>query len=289
VAGIATFDDLVIDSVAAGYTFVASSAGTSSLTSGKFAVIPNLLQIGPTSVDAVFPTVPFFFAEGFGFTVGATTVNFAGVQASVTGITAQGQALSGTLSIPAGGAVGIGTVSVTTPFGTSNTLPIEIAGVGAATLQLGPPNGGSGGTPYSLDCPTGALATGINVNAGSNVNTLQVICQTITGATKVFGAATLTGTVGVIGGSPSSLTCPANFVMTGLSGRIGNGGSGVNDQIGVICDPVGPGGLQFISGLVGSIFSGSIAYQATCPSGLAVSGIQGGAGNLLDRTQIKCR
>ncbi len=289
VAGVATFDDLMIDSVAAGYTFVGTSPSTGASTSAKFAVTPNLLQIGPTSVDAVFPTVPFFFAEGFGFAVGATTVNLSGVQATVSNVAAQAQSLSATLTIPGGAAGGIGTVSVTTPFGTSNTLPIEIAAVGSATLQLGSANGGGGGSPYSLDCPAGALATGINVDAGANVNTLQVICQPITGANRTFGAATTTGTVGVAGGSGFSLTCPANYVMTGLSGRIGNGGSGLNDQIAAVCDPVGPGGLQFVSQLVGSIFSGSIAYTTTCPPGLAVSGIQGGAGNLLDRTQIKCR
>ena len=288
VAGIATFDDLVIDSVAAGYTFVGTSPSTGSSNSATFAVTPNLLVVFPTSVDAVFPSANFS-VEAFGLTIGATTVRLNGVQGLVSGLQGNGQAVDFTLVIPGGIAGSIGTISLSTPFGISNALPIEVAGVGAATLQLGQSNGGGGGSPYSLDCPAGALATGINVTAGSNVNTLQVICQPITGPNRTFGTATVTGTVGGAGGSPAGLSCPANYVLVGLSGRIGGGGGGVNDQIAAVCNGIDPASPPFISQLVGTIFSGSIAYTTTCPIGLAVSGIQGGAGNLLDRTQIKCR
>jgi hypothetical protein len=288
VAGIATFNDLMIDSVAAGYTFIATSSGIASSNSAKFAVIPNLLDITPASVDAVFPTVTFG-VEAFGLLTGATTLNLTGIPGSVVNVDAHGGFVSFDLNIPGGTTGGVGTISATTAFGTSNALPLEVASVGNATLQLGPSNGGGGGSPYSLDCPAGALATGINVNAGSNVNTIQVICQTITGPNRTFGPTTTTGTVGGAGGSFFALTCPASYVLTGLAGRIGNGGSGVNDQIAAVCTAIIPGLPAFLSQFAGSVFSGSISYQAVCPTGLAVSGIQGGAGNLLDRTQIKCR
>ena len=76
--------------------------------------------------------------------------------------------------------------------------------------------------------------------------------------------------------------------MVGLTGRIGNGGGGLNDQIAGLCAPVG-GGAQVITASIGSVFSGSLGYTAVCPIGLALVGVQGGAGNLLDRTQIKCQ
>jgi hypothetical protein len=128
----------------------------------------------------------------------------------------------------------------------------------------------------------------LNVQGGSNVDQIQVICQTVTGAARTFGPATTTAAVGGSGGSPATLACPAGYVMIGLTGRIGNGGSGVNDMIAVFCGPIG-GGATVTTQSVGSNFSGSIAYGAACPLGLAVTGIQGGAGNLVDRTQIKCR
>src|SRR5262249_17237504 len=97
VAGIATFDDLLIDSVAVGYTFVGSSPNTSASISSKFSVTPNLLDITPTSVDAVFPTA-LFGLEAFGLTVGATTVNLTGVPGTVSNVVAQSQFLGFTLN-----------------------------------------------------------------------------------------------------------------------------------------------------------------------------------------------
>lgn len=289
VAGIATFSDLLIDSVATGYTFTAASPSTGSWISAKFTVTPNLLDFGPKSVDGVFSTVPFFFTEGFGFVVGGTTVNFTGVQATVTNIAAQGQSLSGTLNIPGGVTGGIGTISVSTPFGTSNTMPVEIASVGNATLQLGPANGGGGGSPYSIDCPAGSVATGLNARGGVNVDQIQLICQAVTGAARTFQSPTFTATVGGSGGSPGTISCPANNVLVGLAGLVGAGGGPFNDQIDAVCEPIAGGTPTATNTPVGGNNSGSISYFVTCPTGLAVTGIQGGAGNLVDRTQIKCR
>ena len=194
----------------------------------------------------------------------------------------------GTLNIAGGGGTSTEFITVTTAAGTSNGLQLEVAGVGNATTQTGAANGGGGGTPYVIDCPAGAIATGINVSGGSNVDRVQLICQTVTGAARTFGQQTTTGSVGGTGGQPATLACPANYVLIGLTGRIGNGGSGLNDQIAGVCGPLN-GGASVNTASVGSNFSGSIGYTTTCPVGLAVAGLQGGAGNLVDRTQIRCR
>ena len=103
-----------------------------------------------------------------------------------------------------------------------------------------------------------------------------------------LGTVTTTGTAGGFGGNAFTLGCPAGYVMTGLTGRIGNGGSGLNDQIAAVCSPIA-GGASTTTSSVGSNFGGSIGYTETCPAGLVMVGIQGGAGNLVDRTQIRCR
>ena len=72
------------------------------------------------------------------------------------------------------------------------------------------------------------------------------------------------------------LQCPANYLMIGLTGRIGSGGSGLNDEIAAVCAPLA-GGATVNTASVGSNFSGSIAYTTVCPDGLAVAGLQGGA------------
>ena len=114
-------------------------------------------------------------------------------------------------------------------------------------------------------------------------------CQTVTGTARTFGAVTLTNLAGIgTGGSPATLACPANSVLVGITGFLGSGGTAFNDLIQGICAPIG-GGTLTTTGFVGSQNGGAIPYSSTCPAGLAVVGIQGGAGGLVDRTQIKCR
>ena len=288
VAGIATFGDLMISKVGSGYTLVITSANAGRTTSAAFDITPGLASVTPAAVDAVFTDVPFTLT-GTDFVIGGTTVAVTGGQVVPTGVVVRSAvSLDGSFTIAGGAGTSTETITITTAFGTSNGLSLVVGGVGGAPLQLGAANGGGGGTPYSLDCPVGAIATGLNVRGGANVDNIQVICQTVTGAQRTFGAATFTGSAGGGGGSPVTLACPANYVLVGLTGRIGNGGSGLNDEITGICSPLN-GGQTVNTGTVGSNFSGSIGYTATCPVGLAVSGIQGGAGNLVDRTQIKCR
>lgn len=291
VAGVATFDDLKIDKTGVGYTLVVSSANAGSVTSSPFniaAVPPGLIAVTPTSVDGVFTNVPFALT-GTGFVIGGTTIQVTGGIVAPSSFSIQGTGIiTGTFDVAGGGGTSTEQITVTTAAGTSNALALEVAGVGAATVQTGSSNGGGGGTPYSLDCPAGTIGTGLNVRGGSNVDQIQLICQPVTGAARTFGAAVFTGTAGGTGGSPNTLACPANYVLVGLTGHIGNGGSGLNDEITGICGPLN-GGATVNTGTVGSVFSGSIAYTATCPAGLVVAGIQGGAGNLVDRTQIKCR
>lgn len=288
VAGIATFDDLQIDKAGVGYTLVASSANAASITSGRFNITPGLISLTPISVDGVFTNVPFVLS-GTEFAIGGTTVAVTGGLITPSGISVQATTvIVGTLDIVGGGGSSTELITVTTAAGTSNGLQLEVAGVGNAKTQVGASNGGGGGTPYTIDCPAGAIATGLNVRGGSNVDQVQVICQTVTGAARTFGQQTTTGAVGGTGGSPVTLACPANYVLIGLTGRIGSGGGGLNDQIAGVCGPLN-NGASVITQSVGSIFSGSIGYTTTCPAGLAVAGLQGGAGNLVDRTQIRCR
>ena len=290
-SGRATFSGLVIVGAAGQVTLAFSSPGLTQLVSGPITILaqpPTLATITPAQVDAVFTTIPVVLG-GSRFVTGNTTVSASGGQISAANVVVQDAAtLTGSFNIAGGAATATANVTVTTPQGTSNAIPFDVYSVGTAPLQLGAANGGSGGGAYSLDCPAGSVATGLNAHGGSNVDQIQVICQAVTGVNRTFGAATTTGTAGGTGGSPASLTCPANFVLTGLTGFVGAGTGGVNDMIAGICSPIG-GGSTTLTASVGSQFGTSVAYSTSCPAGMVVTGIQGGAGSLVDRTQIKCR
>jgi len=162
-----------------------------------------------------------------------------------------------------------------------------VGSVGGATLQIGPPEGGGGGGAYTIDCPAGQVGTGLNVRSGVNVDNVQLICQPVTGVARTFGAATTTAAVGGGGGSPSTLSCPAGMILVGLTGFVGAGGGPFNDGIGGLCQALNGGAVQPTA--IAGQNPGAVAYTATCPPGLALTGIQGGAGSLVDRTQIRCR
>ena len=288
VQGVATFSGLSVNAIGIAYRLTATSGALASAASSTFDVTPSLLSVNPASVDAVFAVVPFLLT-GNGMVSGGTNIRVTGGQLTATNVSVQSAiAASGVFSINGGIATSVQNVSYTTALGTSNALSIETASVGGATLRLGASNGGSGGSPFTLDCPTGAIATGLNVRSGNSVDQIQVICQTVTGANRAFGSATFTDTAGGTGGSPATVTCPANYVMVGVTGRIGNGGSDFNDQIAAVCAPI-VGGATVTTASLGGVIAGSIAYTTTCPAGLAVTGIQGSSGVYVDRTQIKCR
>lgn len=289
VAGVATFDDLTIDQLGSGYRLIASSAGVAALTSNAFALTSHLIDITPPNLDALFATVPFTLT-GSGFVPGSTTVVVTGGQITVSNVSVQSSTtISGYFNIPGGAATSAEQISVSTILGASNTLPLGVHAVGMAPPVNGTAQGGGGGTAFALDCPTGAVGTGLNVRGGANVDQVQLVCQTITGTARTFGTATFTAAAGGSGGSLYTLMCPTDQILVGLTGRIGNGGSGLNDMIGGVCAPVSGSGQGSYTQTVGSNFGGSVAYTSLCAPGLAVAGLRGGAGNLVDRTQIVCR
>jgi hypothetical protein len=291
VNGVATFGGLGITTAGTAYTLTATSAGLTPAASSAFNITgppPTLSSMTPSPIDAVFSTVPVTLA-GTNFVADATAVSVNGGSVTAANVVVlNATSLTSNFNIAGGAPTTTENVTVTTASGTSSALPFTLYAVGSAPVQLGVSNGDSGGSSYDLDCPAGAVATGLNVRGGANVDQLQVVCQTVSGAARTLGAPTVTGAVGGAGGSPSVLSCPTNYILTGLSGRIGSGGSGLNDMIAGLCSPI-TGGSTVTTASVGSNFTGSIAFTSSCPVGLALTGIQGGAGDLLDRTQIKCR
>ncbi|MEO7084667.1 MAG: hypothetical protein ABI442_11235 [Gemmatimonadaceae bacterium] len=227
VSGTATFSCVSVSLVGTGYTLISTSPGLVSAVSSSFnvAIPPPTITSVPSEIDAVFGTV-HVTNTGTNFVSGSTTVAVGGgVGLTTSGFSAvDASTMTGDFNIASAPASASLTLSATTPSGTSSPFPFNLYFDGSAPLQTGPSNGDSGGSPYSLDCGAGEFVTGLNVRGGSNVDALQVVCQSIGPAAREFGSPTTTAAVGGGGGSPSTLSCPANYVMTGLTGRIGSGG-----------------------------------------------------------------
>ncbi len=107
--------------------------------------------------------------------------------------------------------------------------------------------------------------------------------------TPSLGPVVLTGTAGGNGGSAFALACPGGRYMSGVNGRVGNGGAGLVDQIQVRCTLFSDRTTLALTSTVGQNLGGSIAFTLTCPADASVAGILGRAGNLIDRIGLRCR
>lgn len=157
------------------------------------------------------------------------------------------------------------------------------------------PVGGAGGSPFSLNCPSGQIAVGLSVRAGNNIDQIRLRCAPITNvgvnAYSLFaqtGGISLSAAAGGNGGTASTLACPGTFGLKGVSGRVGNGGSGVIDQIRGNCRKLlSTASVNTLTR--GRALSGSVTFALTCPGDTVVTGLRGRAGSLIDRIQLACR
>lgn len=97
----------------------------------------------------------------------------------------------------------------------------------------------------------------------------------------------LTRSAGGNGGKDFTLSCSANEVLVGVSGRADR----LVDRVAAICQKVGsdgkPTGSRRTTGGAGG--NGGKAFTRTCASGQAVYAIRGRAASAVDRIQIACR
>ncbi len=175
------------------------------------------------------------------------------------------------------------------PAGPAGT-PGTSVGLGTATTTDS--RGGSGGSPYTLACPSGSIATGISGNAAGQVGSVsgvQVKCNALTvGVVMSLGPATTTAATGSTLGTAFQLNCPAGYVITGAQGRVGAGGTGAVDLLAIVCTQIG-GSATNTSASVGTVQTGSVTFTLNCPAGKVVTGLQGRSGNLIDQIQLQCQ
>jgi hypothetical protein len=109
------------------------------------------------------------------------------------------------------------------------------------------------------------------------------LCSSIAGAQDV----SLTPSAGGTGGTSFSLSCEADEVLVGVSGRAG----GLVDRVAAVCQRVGadgvPTGSRRTTASAGG--NGGTAFSRTCQAGQVVSAIRGRAGSSVDQIWLGCR
>jgi hypothetical protein len=217
------------------------------------------------------------------FTQGANTWDLG----EDTSVAALGFGVASQVIVPANGATG--TISVSVRQGTSPfSAPVNINVTGAAPTFVGPVGGG-GGSPYTIMCPSGTVATALRGRAGDDIDRTELMCSPVLPG-PALGAESSAGAVGGFGGNDygAALTCPAGYAMTGIHGLAGTvvWGGNVVDTIGVTCTSVTTGAV-YQSGTVGNQTPAN-PFSLNCAAGKEVVGIAGGQGGLLDRIGIYC-
>ncbi|MDX1982697.1 MAG: hypothetical protein SFV51_20670 [Bryobacteraceae bacterium] len=158
---------------------------------------------------------------------------------------------------------------------------------GFGTVVVTPAAGGTGpnDTTFTLACPDGAVATGLRVGVvvpnTSVVNAAAVVCTPAVfgafGGGALAGPATLTASAGNFAvsvpgfGSTTTLSCPADSVMTGLQGTTYLSLIG---SLSIQCVPISPGPAVVV-GPAGFVATVNVPFALPCPGRTLMTGIQG--------------
>ena len=282
----------LVTGLVSGVTIITATSEGRSATAGITVVlVPSITSFTPSLVNAVFSRV-------------AIAVVGTNMQTAGSALTFDVAPFFGGESFDATGATtGVLVITLTSPSsaGTANfrflnsgavsaTQSVTISAIGTSPIQISSTFGGTGGSPFpSRDCPAGSVATGITGRAGESIDQLALRCQTVTGSARTFGTVVATTAAGGTGGAAFTQACAANQVMVGISARASSNGAGFWSAAAAVCAPIGAGANVTTAFGGSAVVAGTAAGVLTCPAGLAVFGIEGNAGTLIDKIAIRCR
>lgn len=152
--------------------------------------------------------------------------------------------------------------------------------------------GGTGGTSsYNLDCGSSGVMTGVFGKTGAWIDQLGITCQTVK-SDGTLGNTYTRGPVGGAGGTSSTRSCPAGWVV----GRVAtNSGSYIN-SLALYCYAWSAGNRRldyavpkYVGGLGGFPIPG-VAYNeaVTCPAEKVGKAFRGKSGSYIDSLQFVC-
>ncbi len=156
----------------------------------------------------------------------------------------------------------------------------------ASTVSAGGPGGGPFPASGALSCAPGVFARGVRASNTFlyGLGSGQLICSSGSDPARFVAA--------LESAAPSytDVTCEPGEVMVGLHGTTFSGfGFGVVSRIGAQCQSLSGGSITNAGpvGGAGGGYSGA-AFSLTCDSGKAVTGVVGGAGEVVDSIALVC-
>jgi hypothetical protein len=165
------------------------------------------------------------------------------------------------------------------------------------------PAGGTGGTPFSINCDGfEKVLAGIEGYSSALVDHIGPVCVSVDSTGRWLGqprgfiqnllmgsdGKLVTRTFGGSGGSPFYLQCPANTAVSGIQGKAGN----LVDQLRIFCGPMGANGsLQSVGSLLPGQAGGgggNAFGPHYCIENKPGIGISGRAGSFVDQISLVC-
>ena len=161
-----------------------------------------------------------------------------------------------------------------------------VLGLACASTLSAQPHGGSGGSPFSLQCPVGEVLAGITARVGTFVDSIEVLCVRVERASRNSvawtGGHASRGRAGGTGGGPVTLRCDEGWAVSGIHGRADD----LVDSLGLICSPLSGAGGSAMRGPSGG--SGGTAFSDPSLEGDVGLGFVGRSGNLIDQIELTC-
>ncbi len=186
--GVANFSpNLILDRAASGYTFLATSSGLTSVTSGSVTVTPGaatqlVVETQPPA-SLASPTSTFGFVVAAEDQYGNVATSFGGpVRASAAG--GSGATLGGNTVVTASS--GVASFTGLTLTGANSPIPIQVTGPGLTPATTSPV---SSGTPAVLQFATGSAS----VDEDAGTATFQIVRSGATGSAVSVNVATSGG------------------------------------------------------------------------------------------------
>jgi hypothetical protein len=149
------------------------------------------------------------------------------------------------------------------------------------------PIGGTGGTPFTIDCPAHTALVGFSLLSGTALDRLAPICSVIT-AQHTTGAPSEQPGTGGKGGQYQKIACPINTQVGGMT--VFDDKFGHVNHIQLDCNNLTDGKLAG-SGAPAMKFGGQplgAPLAVSCKIGEAGVGIFGRSGDLIDQVGMRC-
>jgi hypothetical protein len=157
-----------------------------------------------------------------------------------------------------------------------------------ALSWISPAAGGSGGQVFVRSCPPGQVLAGVRVRAGSRIDAVRPRCVPVSESGSWTSDPSFSNlAAGGTGGTIDTQDCPRDSAIFEIAGR---GGWNI-DRLGFRCRPLETATTVHGTSTRLGPFGGSGGEPFgphPCPSSLAATGLQGNAGDLVDRLQVRC-